>query len=304
MATAYSPLRYPGGKQVLGHVLTHIIRLNDCQGGIYVEPYCGGSGAALGLLFCEHVDRLMLNDADPSVYAFWHTILHDTDNFLRLLRDTPLSVEEWLRQRGIYRQADTQATLALGFATFYLNRCNRSGIIARAGLIGGLQQHGKWKLDARFNRADLTERIERIATYRDRIALSNLDAITFLRDHVSVDPINDRAFVYLDPPYYAKGSQLYLNHYKPDDHSVLATFMKREAKFQWIMTYDNVPEVCRLYSRFRQVPFDLAYSARESRVGREIMILKPYLKFPQQWRLKIPDRFISAADGVLMQLAG
>ncbi|MCC6553653.1 MAG: DNA adenine methylase [Polyangiaceae bacterium] len=304
MSVAFSPLRYPGGKQILSRILAHLVQINKYQGGIYVEPYCGGAGAALSLLFCEYVDRLMLNDADPNVHGFWHAILHDTESFLRLLHDTPVSVEEWCRQRDIYRHPDGQTPLALGFATFYLNRCNRSGIIAGAGLIGGLEQRGKWKLDARFNRAELARRIERVAMYRDRIALSNLDAIVFLRERVSVAPIAGRAFVYLDPPYYVKGSQLYLNHYKPVDHANLAAFMKQQADFVWIMTYDNVPEVHGLYRRFRRVPFDLGYSARDWRVGREIMILKPGLIFPARWREKIPDRFISAADGLSIPRAG
>jgi DNA adenine methylase len=213
-------------------------------------------------------------------------------------------VDEWSRQREIYRHPDGQARIALGFATFYLNRCNRSGIIAGAGLIGGRAQLGKWKLDARFNRVELACRIERIAMYRDRIALSNLDAIAFLRDRVSVAPIVERAFVYLDPPYYEKGSQLYLNHYNPADHASLAAYMKQHANFLWMMTYDNVPEVHGLYPRFRRVPFDLGYSARERRVGREVMILKPGLKFPERWLTKIPDRFISAANGISVPLAG
>jgi len=304
VAAAYSPLRYPGGKQILGSVLAHLIRLNKREGGIYVEPYCGGCGAALGLLFREYVDRLMLNDADRSVYAFWQTVLHDTDSFLRLLRDTPMSVEEWRRQRGIYRNPDDQTLLDLGFSTFYLNRCNRSGIIARGGLIGGLEQHGKWKQDARFNRVELARRIERIAAYRERIALSNQDALTFLRDNVSAAPFVGRTFVYLDPPYYAKGSQLYLNHYKASDHVGLATFMKQEANFLWVMTYDNVPEVQALYRRFRRVSFNIGYSARDWRVGREVMVLKPGLKFPERWRAKIPSRFITAADGLSIPLAG
>jgi DNA adenine methylase len=299
MSAGHSPLRYPGGKQILGRILSHLIRINGRVGGVYVEPYCGGAGAALGLLFDEYVDRLMLNDGDPAVFAFWRAVLSDTDALLRLLRDTPLTVDEWRRQRDIYRRPGEHEGTTLGFATFYLNRCNRSGIIANAGLIGGLEQAGPWKLDARFNRVELAERIERVAMYRERIDLTNLDAIDFLREHVSTPKVVDRAFVYLDPPYYVKGSELYLNHYKPDDHAVLAKYLKA-APFQWVMTYDNVDEVCRLYPRNRQIPFDLNYSARDRKVGREVMILRPYTKFPSAWRERIPDEVISSSSRVSM----
>lgn len=295
MTAGASPLRYPGGKQILGRILTHLIRLNGRVGGVYVEPYCGGAGAAFGLLFAEYVDRLMLNDADPTIHAFWRAVLEDTDRLAQLVTDTPLTVEEWLRQREVYRAPAAHDPTAVGFATFFLNRCNRSGIIAHAGLIGGLQQTGPWKLDARFNRADLVKRIERIALYKTRITLTNLDALRFLRELVCVPSVVDRAFVYLDPPYYVKGSELYLNHYKPDDHAKLATFLRKEGAFSWVMTYDNVEEVCGLYRWCRRVPFDLSYSARERRVGREVMILKPKVRFPASWRERIPPQFITSS---------
>ncbi|MGC3997498.1 MAG: DNA adenine methylase [Anaeromyxobacter sp.] len=161
------------------------------------------------------------------------------------------------------------SALRLGFATFYLNRCNRSGIIVNGGPIGGKDQRGKWKIDARYNPAELDRRIRKIAAYRDRIALSNLDAIDFL-DQVKALPAKEKPFVYLDPPYYAKGQGLYLNYYEPEDHARLATYLKKAA-FPWVLSYDNVPEVRRLYARLRQVPFDLGYSARERRIGSEVL---------------------------------
>ena len=228
MVSSYSPLRYPGGKQVMFPVLKHIIELNGFVGSTYVEPYAGGAGAALALLFGEHVDRLILNDADPAISSFWKGILHDTGAFLHLVRNCPLDVDEWKRQKEIYGRPTEVAPLALGFATFYLNRCNRSGIIANAGIIGGVEQKGTWKIDARFNRADLERRIRRIAQYSDRIEIFNLDAINFLESTVNHDPSSQDYFVYLDPPYFAKGSQLYLSYYAPQDHETLSEYLQKE----------------------------------------------------------------------------
>jgi len=297
MAHAHSPLRYPGGKQILARVLAHLIHLNGARGGIYAEPYAGGAGASLALLFGEHVDRILINDADPSIYAFWHGILHDTDRFLRLLRDTPVTLEEWARQRQTYQHPKRHSALRVGFATFFLNRCNRSGIIPNGGPIGGQHQSGIWKLDVRFTRAELIRRISRIALYRDRISISNLDAIKFLKRHVESRDDLRGMFVYLDPPYYAQGQKLYLNYYKPPDHASLAAYLVK-AKFLWVMSYDNVPEITTLYVRLRQVPFDLSYCARERRIGKEIMILKRGLEFPTEWLGGIPAQYISAADRI------
>jgi DNA adenine methylase len=137
MAIMHSPFRYPGGKQILSRLIAHLIHLNDCVGGTYLEPYAGGAGVALSLLFGEHVDRMLINDADPSIFACWNGILYDTNRFLKLLRDTPTTTEEWARQRQIYLNPKRHSSLKLGFATFYLNRCNRSGIIKNGGPIGG-----------------------------------------------------------------------------------------------------------------------------------------------------------------------
>lgn len=303
MSNSFSPLRYPGGKQVLAPILAHLIALNKREGGIYAESYAGGAGAALSLLFGEHVEQLMLNDADPHIYAFWKSLLSDTDEFLKLVRDTPLSVSEWEKQKTIYRRSRC-SLLKRGFATFYLNRCNRSGIIDNAGIIGGRDQTGKWKLDARFNRKELAARIERVARYRDRIRVFNLDAIEFLRNEVGSPSVAGRAFVYLDPPYYVKGSQLYLNHYKPADHGTLACFVKSHAPYLWVMSYDNVPEIQALYQGLRQVPFNLAYSAQGCRVGKEVMILCPNITFPERWQERIPDRYVSTSGYVSIPMAG
>lgn len=303
MANAYSPLRYPGGKQILGHVLSNVLKLNKCEGGTYAEPYAGGAGAALALLFGEHVTNIMLNDADTSIYAFWTAVLNQTNALLRLLNDTPLTVDEWDRQRRIYLHPERYSSLRLGFATFYLNRCNRSGIIANGGVIGGRDQSGRWKIDARFNRKGLTRRIERIALYRDRIKLFNLDAIHFLRKHLRTDNTAKRTLVYLDPPYFAKGSQLYLNYYEPDDHRCLSKYLTGEASFLWVMTYDNTPAIRKLYSKFRQVPMHLDYSATERRRGKEVVILHKKLIFPDQWKSKIPSAFLTTADEITTRMS-
>lgn len=304
MAIAHSPLRYPGGKQVLARVLSHLMKMNGVHGGIYVEPFAGGAGAAISLLFGEYVDRVLINDADPCIYAFWKAVLHQTEPFLKLLRNTPTTVREWKRQRAIYQQPKRYSTLRVGFATFYLNRCNRSGIIGNGGPIGGKRQTGKWKIDARFNREDLERRIRRIALYRDRISVSQMDGIEFLKRHVATLDERTKPFVYLDPPYYAKGRDLYLNHYKPEDHVRLAAYLKAEATFDWVLSYDNVPEIRKLYRQLRQVSFRLDYSARVRRVGREIMILKPRLVFPDRWKRTIPQQYVTASDGVSIPLMG
>lgn len=295
MPTAFSPLRYPGGKQVLSSLLAHLVRLNGANEGVYVEPYAGGAGAALSLLFGEHVERIVINDADPSIAAMWRAMLSQTKAFIELINTTPLNIREWKRQRETYQKCNgRRSCLKVGFATFYLNRCNRSGIIASGGPIGGMDQSGTWKIDARFNREELSRRVQKIALFRDRIELYNLDAIELLNRHVKKIRTAKPVFVYLDPPYYVKGSNLYLNYYKPADHAKLATYLKAKSQFHWVLSYDNAPEIRTLYKPLRTLRFDLDYSARERSKGKELLILKDGVKVPEAWKTRIPQTAFGA----------
>src|SRR4051812_43067190 len=120
--TACSPLRYPGGKQILADLLGALITENSLEGTLYAEPYAGGGGAALKLLFDERVSQILLNDKDRSIYACWKSVLNETNEFVRLVRTARLNIQEWRRQKHIYQHPTEHSMLELGFATFYLNR--------------------------------------------------------------------------------------------------------------------------------------------------------------------------------------
>jgi DNA adenine methylase len=279
MAAVNSPLRYPGGKAILSDFLADVIKLNGLQDGAYVEPYAGGAGAAFNLLFGEHVQRIVLNDADPCIFAFWKAVLNRKDELIRRIKETPVTIDEWKRQRDIYRNQARHSRINVAFASFYLNRCNRSGIMVNGGPIGGFDQSGKWKLDARYNRNELIRRIEKIHLYRDRIEIHNLDAIDFLANVVAQSEEIRNTLVYLDPPYFLKGRELYLNHYQPDDHAQLAAFIKRQG-FRWVMSYDDISEIRSLYEDCNTTPFLIDYSAHSRKQGKELLVYMDDLVLP------------------------
>jgi DNA adenine methylase len=283
----HSPLRYPGGKQLLAKLLGKIIEENDLSGCAYAEPFAGGAGAALSLLFSEHVSSIHLNDADYCVASFWRSAIEETDRLLKLLRDSPITIAEWRKQREVYRNPSRHSPLRVGFATFYLNRTNRSGIISNGGPIGGLRQKGQWRLDARFNRKELMARVERIAMYEGRIKVSQLDAMTFMRTRVEASSTKEKKFVYLDPPYYVKGKNLYLNYYTPTDHTRLSKYLNESPNFDWILTYDKAPEIKSLYHHTPQRAFNLSYSAHKRRTASELLISPPEIRLPSRWRAMI-----------------
>ena len=272
-----SPLRYPGGKAKVADFVRCLIEKNALLDGTYVEPYVGGGSVALSLLFNEYVKDIYINDKDIAIYAFWHSILHEPDALCKLIKDTPVTVETWFKLRDYQDKTDNVDLLHLGFSTFFLNRTNRSGIL-KAGVIGGYEQTGNYKIDARFNKEDLIKRIERIADYSDRIHLTNEDAVTLVQRLKKELPYN--TLFYLDPPYYIKGKGLYLNYYNDNDHQNIANSISDFREHKWIISYDNVDFIANLYSRFRQKTFELNYSASNSGKGKEIMIFSDNLVIP------------------------
>jgi DNA adenine methylase len=172
----FTPLRYPGGKGKLAGFVKALLRANSLLDGDYVEPYAGGAAIALELLLHEYVTRIHINDVSRPIHAFWSSVLNHTDDLARLIVDTRLTVEQWDRQKKVLANPGHHDVLALGFATFFLNRTNRSGIL-NGGIIGGRDQTGPWKIDARFNPSELVTRITAIARMRSRIHLTRKDAL-------------------------------------------------------------------------------------------------------------------------------
>lgn len=265
-----SPLRYPGGKASLAGFFNAIIARRGLD--TYVEPYAGGAGAAIELLLSDSVSKIVINDLDPAIYCFWHAVTHNAIRFLDRLADTPLTLDEWRTQQEIYRNGDQTDSLALGFATFYLNRTNRSGVM-NAGVIGGQRQEGRYRIDARYDKDSLTKRIQAIADQRHRIKVTNEDGVRAIRRAMR----RKAALIYADPPYYAKGSFLYLNSFGDTQHEMLATVLNGHMDRNWILTYDDHERIRELYADRKHFNFNLHYSAHRRLQVAELMVISDNL---------------------------
>lgn len=276
--THFTPLRYPGGKGKLAAYIKQLMRANLLLDGEYVEPYAGGAAIAMELLFHEYVAQIHINDVSRAVYSFWKSVLKHTDSLCRLVADTRLTVASWDKQRKIVKHAQDHDDLTLGFATFFLNRTNRSGIL-NGGIIGGRDQTGPWKIDARYNAPELVNRIQSIAKMGHRIKLTRQDALTLLRSGVT--KWHEKTLIYLDPPYYVKGRDLYYDFYKPADHGNVADFVREKIiRQKWIVSYDNAPAIRELYRGCPHIVYDIGYSARSARQGSEVMFFGRGLRVP------------------------
>ncbi|MFW2500389.1 DNA adenine methylase [Clostridium diolis] len=264
----YSPLRYPGGKNKLSAYVEKLISLKNLNKSTYVEPFCGGAAVALSLLINGHVGNIIINDYDRAIYAFWYSVLNNSDEFCDLINSTHITIDEWYKQKIIQENKAEESLLSLGFSTLFLNRTNRSGII-KAGVIGGKEQKGNYKLDCRFNKADIISKIKLISEYKDRIQLYNLDTEELIEDVIT--KLNRKSFIFFDPPYYNKGALLYTNFYTHNDHLSLANKIKNIKYHSWIITYDNTPEISRMYTQYVNEKYKLNYSVQNKHKGEEVI---------------------------------
>ena len=286
----YSPLRYPGGKAKLARFMEFIIKERGYIGGTYIEPFAGGAGIAVELLLRDVVSRIVINDYDKGIWSFWKAILTETERFISEIRTVPLTMDEWEKQRAICLRYNKKYSFELGFATFYMNRTNRSGII-KGGVIGGLQQAGKWKIDARFNRESLISRIESIAFRKKDIRLYNQDITTFIERYVPI--YSDNTIVYFDPPYFKKGKQLYMNFFKIEDHKRIERVIRKHVDCDWIVTYDNAPEIREIYASYPVMLYDLNYSVSKKCRASELMVFKRDSLIPQNELLNQNNIYIN-----------
>lgn len=261
-----SPLRYPGGKACIFKFMTKLLEENDLVGTDYAEPYAGGAGLALRLMMEEYVGDIYINDLDPSIHAFWNAILTRPDDFCKWVEDVPVTVEQWLYYKQIQTSYKTVDSFELAKSTFFLNRTNVSGVIT-GGIIGGLKQEGKYKIDVRFNKKDLINRIINISKFSKRIHLYNMDGVDFVKE---LERMRKNIFIYLDPPYYKKGSDLYMNAFRDNDHQLLASKVKKLKK-KWVISYDNQDFIVQLYKDEPKVLYQLS-QCTSNRIGDEVVI--------------------------------
>ena len=276
----YSPLRYPGGKAPFAPFIAKIMETNGVTGGHYLEPYAGGAGVALDLLFHGHASHIHINDADPAVYAFWVAVTKHSTELLDLLESTPITIEEWFRWRTILREDCVASLVEKGFATLFMNRTNRSGIL-KAGVIGGKSQNGNYKLDARFKKDVVASRIREIARRQSDISVYREDSLRLLNR--CSDFLPKQSLIYLDPPYYVKGKGLYRNYYEHDYHAAIAkVIQQKKFKWPWVVSYDNAEEICAMYRMSQSLSYGLNYTAQRRYVGNEVMFFSQNLTVPDE----------------------
>lgn len=275
MPVTKSPLRYPGGKTQLSEFLRNLLEINNMNNVIYCEPFSGGFGAGLELLFSNSVDSIIINDLDIGIYSIWYAILNECERFVGAINDIPITLDEWHNQKRIYLdlKKDKEYSLELAIATFFLNRTNVSGIVS-GGPIGGQQQTSQYLIDCRFNKTSLIQKIININNQRDRITLHNLEANQLIQN-VLLNINSNNLFVFFDPPYYKQGKNLYTNFFDHENHVELQKCIELMNDFKWITTYDYEKNIKDIYSNYTALEYKIRYSANRVRKETEYLFHSP-----------------------------
>lgn len=278
----FTPLRYPGGKAKLTWLFRDLLRLNNFKNAVYIEPYAGGAGIGLELLLRNEVSCIYINDLNLGVYSFWYAVLHETEDLCKRIAECSLNIDVWKEQKATIAAMSSTYSIELAFAFFYLNRTNRSGII-NGGVIGGHQQNGNYKMDARFNKTALIDRIKRIAIEKGRISLTNLDAELFIKTNSIIN--NPESITYIDPPYFKQGKRLYDNFYTESDHARIANSIST-MKGAWILSYDKNVTIEDLYKSYNTRALKVGYSATKRTLGNELLFFSNSLAIPNSFESK------------------
>ena len=239
-----SPLRYPGGKRKLAPMLAHLLLLAGRKPKLFIEPFAGGAAVSIALLEQGLIEAIALADRDPLIAGFWSVVFSPQASKLAdRIYDTAISVKEWDRQR----KSDPTDPVEIAFKCLYLNRTSFSGsLMDRTGPIGGARQKGAYKIDCRFNRSVLAERVLELSRLSSHVAFVRCQGYraTFAQMRRRAD--GSSALWYLDPPFFNKAKRLYRYSFEPQEHEDLADQLDT-LPGEWVLSYDDVPQARQMY---------------------------------------------------------
>jgi len=270
--------RYPGGKsRLLKPIKETLYPLLD-KAGVYVEPFVGGGSVLIQVAKDFPHAKLVVNDKDERIFCFWSLFQHGNEDqiksFYKLVKQKPtVKLFKQLREDGVENRFDP---VEQAYHAIFFNRCTFSGI-ATSGPIGGYEQKGKYKVDCRYNPDRIISDFEKLRDlFMGRVYVSNLKAV----DLMEIYDIHKEKAMYLDPPYYVKGSGLYPVHMKPDEHVELSRYLK--TKDNWLLSYDICDEIDEMYEWADKIPLDARYSIngenRKDWVPKKEYLIRPYAK--------------------------
>lgn len=270
--------RYPGGKYKLRKEITKRLTTQVIHKGVeYREPFFGGGSIGLELLNKNpDITRVWLNDKDTSIACLWTAVIQYPAYLKRCVQRFTPSVKAFHDfQRELPEIYDVPKesgkVVDVGFKKIAIHQISYSGLGTKSGgPLGGEDQKSPYKIDCRWSPDYICEQIDRAHHLFTKVQLhneccTNLDFSGLLED-TSCD-----ALLYLDPPYYEKGNELYECGFSLVDHERLMSALK-ETKHPWVLSYDDCLQVRSLYKWANVDSLGVNYSIKAARNKPELLI--------------------------------
>lgn len=267
-----SAFRYPGSKdKIADDVLkwfppSVLYSFANRSLSCYCEPFIGCGAMAVKVLpLLASSTRVVIADKDYGIVCLWKAVRDNPKELSRKLLNFTPSVEAFadFKTRDGSRDGDP---VDIGFRKFALHQMSFSGLGAMAGgPIGGVAQRSDYAVDCRF-------RPERHARHiGDQHKLLKRFASVEIIDgdfSLALDRVPDDGFAYMDPPYFLKGGELYVNNMTPEDHERLAGILAT-ARYEWALSYDDHERIRKLYGEWADIhEFEMVASIDTKKGGK------------------------------------
>lgn len=280
-----SPFRYPGGKAKISKPILNKIKektgfqtiFSDSNMEDFVDVFAGGGSVSLSVLNeYDKIKSLHMNDSDDWVYSFWYSMI-DRKEGDRLKQYIKKYQNPSIKDFYNLRKSMTRKGLSIGYKGFlglFFNRTTFSGIFT-SGPIGGKEQKSDYKINCRYNSLNLLKRINHIQNHFNNInvEITKLD----FREIIKKWSNNEKAFLYLDPPYMKQGHQLYNQFMNDLDYIEMANLLKN-SRCHWMISHDDYKPFVDLFqgwtniSSIKGVPYTINSIAENRKT--ELLIVK------------------------------
>jgi DNA adenine methylase len=285
-----SLIRYPGGKSKLCQQIIDKLSSYITPNTIYYEPFFGGGGIGLKLLknpplksplgmryiFYPTISSIWINDKDIGISCLWTSVIKYAEKLKRKIIDFKPSVFDFYAFKRELLRLDRKPILEddivdIGFKKLAIHQISYSGLGTKSGgPLGGINQQSKYLIDCRWSPKYLCKKIDNFHTLFSNINIEQ-QYCTNEDFGVLLNNANTNCLVYLDPPYYVKGNELYQCGFNENDHVRLSN-MLRIANYKWLLSYDDCPEIRKLYWWANTESLSVNYTINTSNNKNELLI--------------------------------
>jgi len=262
--------RYPGGKAKLQQKI--IPKLGNIANLEYREPFFGGGSIGIAVLD-QRPASVWINDFDDGIAALWQSVIYYPALLKEQIRQLKPSVAAFDQIKSELSSkvpsCDSADQIAnFGLKKLAIHQLSYSGLGTKAGgPLGGKHQRSKYKIDSRWSPNYMCAQIDLIhAKFAGlEVCCTSVDFMALIED------TSRRAIVFLDPPYWEKGSSLYQHAFSDADHQRLADAL-RVTEHHWVLTYDDCPQIRALYNWATIEVLEVKYSIAGSHTKNELLI--------------------------------